>query len=580
MITQMLFSVIRIEGCLKRRFSSVSCHLFDEIPQRSALALFDSFPERSPDSCESIVIGLARCGSVAEALKFFRGMIGFGIKPTKYTLCTVLSSCSKALDQHLGSQIHARLIRIGYEENLFLSSALVDLYAKCGALTEARRVFDGMKEHDPVSWTSIIAGFAQNGHGKEALMFFKGMLKSKNKPNCFTFASILSACKEIESAFELATMLHALVIKLGVQLNSFVISSLIDCYMKCGEINRAMLLFDAAVGRDVILYNAMIAGFSQNSLGEEAWKLFIEMREYGIGPTYFTFSSLLNACGSLAVLQQGKQIHSLITKMGSDQNIFVVSSLVDMYSKCGIVDEARLVFDHSIEKNNILWTSMITGYAQGGRGADGLDLFEQLVKAGMIPDHVCFTSVLTACVHAGFLDKGIAYFDMMENKYNLIPEPDQYACMIDLYGRKGHLRKAKELMEHMPFEPNAVMWSSFLGSCRIHGEIELGKEAASRLFAVQSNSMVPYKTLGNLYAEVGMWDEVVEVRKMMRCKGLKKRTGCSWVEVNKRVHVFSVRDGSHPQSNEIYDALDNLILEMRETGYVPKLKYVLQDVDT
>lgn len=575
----MLISVFRIQTCLKRHLSSVSCHLFDGTPQRPADCLFDSFPERGPDSRESIIIGLAKRGHVADALKIFCGMNGFGIKPTKFTLCTVLSSCSKALDQHLGSQIHARIIRIGYESNLFLSSALVDLYAKCEALPEARRVFDGMKEHDPVSWTSIIAGFSQNGRGKEALVFFKGMLKSEITPNCFTFASIISACKELESAFELATLLHALVIKLGVEVNSFVISSLIDCYMKCGEINRALLLFDAATGRDVILYNAMIAGFSQNLLGEEAWKLFTELREHEIVPTHFTFSSLLNACGSLAVLQQGRLIHSLIIKMGSDHNIFVVSSLVDMYSKCGIVNEARLVFDQSIEKNNILWTSMITGYAQNGRGADGLNLFEQLVEAGMRPDHVCFTGILTACVHAGFLDKGIAYFDLMKTKYGLIPQPDQYACMIDLYGRKGHLRKAKELMDHMPFEPNAVMWSSFLGSCRIHGEIELGKEAASHLFALESHNMVPYVTLANVYAEVGMWDEVAEVRKMMRCKGLKKRAGCSWVEVNKRVHVFSVSDGSHPQSNEIYGALDNLILEMREKGYVPKHKYVLQDVD-
>ncbi|XP_058069570.1 pentatricopeptide repeat-containing protein At2g13600-like [Magnolia sinica] len=568
----MLTTICRYANRHGNRFHSFAGHMFDEIPERSALNLFDSLPERNPCFYNSTVIGLAKHGNVEESLKLFCRANSLGIRHTKYALCSALNSCMKALNQRLGLQIHARIIRIGYEENLFLNSALVDLYAKCDALVDAKRVFDGMEEHDQVSWTSIISGFAQDGFGKEALEFFKKMLKSEIRPNCFTFTSVISACTGLESAFEQVALLHAHVIKLGFEPNNYVISSLVDCYAKCGKIREAMLVFDAAVERDVIVYNAMIAGFSQNLLGEEALKLFIEMRQSETSPTHFTFSSLLNACGSLAVLRLGKQIHLIITKMGLDRNVFITCSLVDMYSKCGSVDDARCIFDSTVERNSILWTSMIMGFAQNGRVEDGLELFELLVKDGVKPDHVCFTGVLTACNHAGFLDKGIGYFDSMRSEYGLVPDLDQYACIIDLYGRNGHLRKAKELMDCMPFEPNSVMWSSFLGSCRVHGEIELGVEAANHLLKMEPFNATSYVTLANMYADVGMWDEVAEVRKMMKCKGLRKRAGCSWIEVDKRVHVFSVCDSSHPQWREIYSELDKLIMEMRQSEYLPTAK--------
>ncbi|RVW17898.1 Pentatricopeptide repeat-containing protein, mitochondrial [Vitis vinifera] len=494
-----------------------ACQPFNAIPERGEFKLVHSLCEGSLASDyekgidkerESHCIRPAKHANVREALESFRRMNTSGTKPTKFILCTALNSCAKLLNWGLGVQIHARIIQTGFEDNLFLNSALVDLYAKCDAIVDAKRVFDGMEKHDQVSWTSIISGFSKNGRGKEAILFFKEMLGSQIKPNCVTYVSAISACTGLETIFDQCALLHAHVVKLGFGVKTFVVSCLIDCYSKCGRIDQAVLLFGTTIERDNILFNSMISGYSQNLLGEEALKLFVQMRNNGLSPTDHTLTSILNACGSLTILQQGRQVHSLVAKMGSESNVFVVSALLDMYSKvCSKWKRTR-----------------------------GTGLFERLViEEGFTPDHICFTAVLTACNHAGFLDKGIDYFNQMRRDYGLVPDLDQYACLVDLYVRNGHLRKAKELMEAMPYEPNSVITA-------------------------------PYVAMASIYAQAGLWSEVVEIRKLMKQKGLRKSAGWSWVEVDKRVHVFSVADASHPRSRDICVELERLNLEMKEVG--------------
>ncbi|MQL82057.1 hypothetical protein Taro_014535 [Colocasia esculenta] len=519
---------------------------------------------RTANLFESAIVRLSKDGCFREALESFQYMKSLRIKPTKFMLCSILNSCSKAPDIFLGLQIHAHIVQSGYAENVFIGAQLLDLYSKSGAMEDARKVFDCMGEHDHVSWTSIMSGFSQNGCGAEAVLSFRKMLNTDIRPNCHTFATIISACKWLEAASQVGPSLHALVIKFGFKPNSFVISSLIDFYSKHGEIDQALELFENSFEKDVILYNSIMSGYSQNMLGEEALKLFLEMQEKDVVPTVFTLATLLNCCGSLALLQLGKQMHSLIVKFGWERNVAVGGSLIDMYSKCASIDDACRSFDFASERNNIMWTSMITGYAQNGRGLESLKLFNKFLEEGGKPDNVCFTTVLTACNHAGLLDKANCYFKLMTGKYGLVPELDQYACMIDLYGRTGHLREAKEAMENMPFEPNAVLWSSFLGSCKTYCETKFGREAAMKLFKIEPNSAAPYITLANTLAEVGMWNEVAEVRRMMKSKGVRKGTSWSWIEVDNMIHVFCASDKSHPKSPEIYEELDKVNVRVRE----------------
>lgn len=505
-------------------------------------------------------------------------MCSVGTRLTKYSLCSALNSCAKTHNLFLGLQVHAQIVKIGLEENLFLNSALVDLYSKCNAIVGARRVFSNMKIHDQVSWTSIISGLSQNGDGNEAILMFKKMLVTQVRPNCFTYATVISSCPTLKDEFQicLATLLHAHVIKLGFTFSTFVLSSTIDCYSKLGRIEEAALLFYETTVKDNIIFNSMISGYSQNLYGEEALKLFVEMRASNLSPTDHTLTSVLNACGSQTVLEQGKQVHSLVTKLGSENNMFVVCSLLDMYSKCGSLDEAFSIFNQTVEKNGVLSTSMIMAFAQCGRGLDALKLFESLLsEEGFLPDHVCFTAVLTACNHAGLLDEAVQYFNKMGSEYRLDPQIDHYACLIDLYARNGLVQKAKQLMEQMPYEANHVMWCSLLGACKVHVEVEIGREAAYRLIKMDPSNAAPYVTLAHIYARAGLWAELGDIRKQMQQKRVRKSAGWSWIEIDKRAHVFAVGDATHPESFDIYSKLYELDLDMKAAEQASKaLEYV------
>ncbi|KAJ8441041.1 hypothetical protein Cgig2_020332 [Carnegiea gigantea] len=185
------------------------------------------------------------------------------------------------------------------------------------------------------------------------------------------------------------------------------------------------------------------------------------MREEDVHPTHFTISSVLNACGSLSLFRLGRQVHSLVLKQGLVSHVFVLSSLIDMYSKSGSTDDARSVFDQTIERNSVLWTSMISGSAYNGRAIEGLELFGHVVENGCLPDHICFTAVFTACNHAGLLNKAVEYFDGM--------------------------RRSDEI-DKMPFNPNCVMLSSLLSCCRAHGAVDMGRKVACHLFQLQPNN--------------------------------------------------------------------------------------------
>ncbi|KAL5082664.1 hypothetical protein RYX36_011085 [Vicia faba] len=449
-------------------------------------------------------------------------------KPTEYVLCNALSSCAKTMNWHFGVQIHANMIRSGYENNMFLSTALVDFYAKCFCIVDAKKIFRAMKVHDQVSWTSLIVGFSANKLGREAFLLFKEMLGTRIRPDCFTLTSVVNACVGENGVVNPCSSLHVHVIIRGFDTSNFVISSLVDCYASCGRIDDAVLLFNETNEKDTVIYNTMISGYCQNMYSEDALKLFVEMRGKNMSPTDHTVSSILSACSRLAVLVEGKQVHSLVIKMGFE-NVFVNGALIDMYSKGGDIDEACSVLDQTSRKNTVLLTSMIMGYAQCGRSLEALEFFDYLLtEQKLIPDHVCFSAVLTACSHAGFIDKGEEYFNKMITDHGLSPDIDQYTCLIDLYARNGDLRKVRDLMEEMPYDPSFIIWSSILSACKIYGDVELGREAANQLIKMEPCNAAPYLTLAHIYARQGLWNELSEVRSLMQQR-VKGKSAWSWV---------------------------------------------------
>eukprot|EP01018_Ginkgo_biloba_P013141 Gb_38249 [translate_table: standard] len=543
-----------------------------------ARTVFDDMPQRNSLSWTVMISAYSRHGLAEEALTLFHQMQRTGVQPNQFAFASVLPTCANLAALEQGMEIHFEIIRSGFESDVFVQSALVDMYAKCGSIDKARDVFDKMYQRDVVSWTAMIAGYVESGQGVEALQLFQKMQLTGVKPDPNIFASVLPACANA-AALEQGMEIHEEIIRSGFQCNDFVQSALIGMYAKCGSIEKARNVFEKMYQRSVVSWTAIIAGYVQNGQGVEALRLFRQMQLAGVKAEPNTFASVLPACANLAALEQGMEVHEDIIKRGFLSDIFVQSALIDMYAKCGRIEKARSVFDQMYQRNVVSWTALIAGYAMHGFGKEALNLFDQMQQSGVSPNHITLVCVLTACCHAGLVDEGRHYFDCMSPYYHISPAMIHYVCMVDLLGRAGHLDEAQDIISKMPIEPDANVWICLLGACRIHNYIELGERVAERLFELDPKNGAPYVLLSNLYAAAGRWDDSENVRRMMKDRRVKKTPGCSWIEVNKQVHAFLVGDRSHPQTQKIYAKLETLSRQMKVAGYVPDTRFVLYDME-
>eukprot|EP01018_Ginkgo_biloba_P031676 Gb_31111 [translate_table: standard] len=393
-----------------------------------------------------------------------------------------------------------------------------------------------------------------------------------------TYASLLEDCINKKLLSE-GKLVHAHMTEMGFKPDRFLGNTLVNMYAKCGSLVYARRVFDRMPERNVVSWTVMISAYDSRGHAEEALTLFSQMQQTGIQPNEFTFASVLPACADLAALEQGRKIHETIIKSGFHSDVFVASALLDMYAKCGSIEDACHVFDEMPKRNVISWNAMIVGYAMHGCAKEALQLFKQMQHLGTKPDHVTFVGVLSACRHAGLVEDGWQCFHCMSENYHITPAMKHYCCMVDLLGRAGHLDEAHDFIDKMPVKPDADVWGSLLGACRIHTNMELGQHVAERLFELDPKNSAPYVLLSNIYAAAGRWHDMEKVRKLMKDRRVKKNPGCSWIEVNKQVYAFFVGDGSNPQMQEIYAELKGLSGRMKTAGYVPDTRFVLNDLE-
>lgn len=166
----------------------------------------------------------------------------------------------------------------------------------------------------------------------------------------------------------------------------------------------------------------------------------------------------------------------------------------------------------------------------------------------------------------------------MSTIYRVEARLDHYSCMVDLFGRSGHLKDARILIDSMPMEPNSGVWGALLNGCKAFGDIELGEEVAERLIALNPKDLRNYIMLSSMYAKAGRWKDFSKVRALMKEKGLVRTAGCSFIEHGHKIHRFLVNDQAHPESESIYTKLDEVIKKIRKAGYVPNTEFVLHDV--
>ncbi|XP_009758855.1 pentatricopeptide repeat-containing protein At5g04780, mitochondrial-like [Nicotiana tabacum] len=489
-----------------------------------------------------------------------------------------VQECAKERAAMNGKSVHSQIIKFGYEADTLTTNMLINMYSKCGLVDFARKTFDEMPQRTLVSWNTLMGSYIQNKDGEEVLHLFVQMQREGTQFSGFTVSGVLCACAAKFAVFE-SKQLHAFALKVSLESHVFVSTALLDVYAKCGLMNDAFRVFDSMPERNDVTWSSMVAGYVQNELYEEAVMFFHRLQKSRVEHNQFTLSSIISACAAVAALLEGNQVHTIVRKTGFGANVYVASSLVDLYARCGCIKEAYMVFSNAEVKNAVIWNSMISGFARNARPLEAMTLFEKMQLAGFYPTEVTYVSVLSACGHMGLVDKGRIYFDKMKKEHNLSPNVYHYSCMVDILGRKGLVEEAKDLIENMPFAATPSMWGSVLASCRVHGNVEVAEIAAKHLFELEPNNAGNHVLLSNIYASKRRWGDVASTRKLLKDSEAKKERGKSWIQIKDKVHTFMVGERNHPSIAEVYSRLDELLVGMEKLGYKGKAEHDLHDVE-
>ncbi|KAJ4714336.1 Pentatricopeptide repeat-containing protein [Melia azedarach] len=542
----------------------LGCRVFDEMPLRNVV------------SWTAIITGLVRSGYNKEGLIYFSEMWRSKVQCDSYTYAIALKACADSGALNCGREIHTHTIKRGFDVSSFVANSLTTMYNKCGKLKYGLSLFERMSAPDVVSWTTTITTYVQMGQEENAFEAFVKLRESDVKPNEYTFAAVISASANL-ARIQLGKQLHAHVFRLGLVDSLSVANSIMAMYSKCGQLISTSRIFHEMRKRDIISWSTIIGGHSQGGCGEEAFEYLSLMRREGPRPNEFAFASVLSVCGNMAILEQGKQLHAHVMSIGLEHTAMIQSALINMYSKCGSIKEASQIFYETESDDIVSSTAMINGYAEHGYSQEAIDLFEKLPRVGLRPDFVTFIGVLTACSHAGLVDLGFHYFNLMNNEYLITPSKEHYGCMIDLLCRAGRLSDAESMIRRMPHQQDDVVWSTLLRACRVHGDVDCGRRTAEKIFELEPNCAGTHITLANIYAAKGRWREAAEVRKKMRSKGVTKEPGWSWIKIKDHVSAFVSGDRCHPQSEYIYHVLD--LLASRAEVAIRELDSLAHDVE-
>ncbi|TKY61656.1 Pentatricopeptide repeat-containing protein [Spatholobus suberectus] len=452
--------------------------------------LFDQMPLKDAVSWNIMLSGFHMTTNSDGLYPCFLQMGRAGVAPDDYTISTFLRAVISTELDVLVPQVHARALHLALNLSVFVGSSLIRAYASLREEEAFKRVFDDILVKDVTSWNALVSGYMEVGSIADAQTTFD-MMPQRN---------IISW------------------------------TTLVNGYIRNKRINKARSVFNKMSERNVVSWTVMISGYVQNKRFMDALNLFLLMFKSGTRPNHFTFSSVLDACAGCSSLLTGMQVHLCVIKSGIPEDVISLTSLVDMYAKCGDTDAAFRVFVSIQNKNLVSWNSIIGGYARHGLATRALEEFDRMKKAGVTPDEVTFVNMLSACVHAGLVEEGEKYFTSMLTKYGIQAEMEHYTCMVDLYGRAGQFDQAEKLIKNMPFEPDVVLWGVLLAACGLHSNLKLGEYAAERIRKLERSHPVSYSVLSKIQGEKGIWSSVNELRDIMKERQIKKQKAISWVE--------------------------------------------------
>ncbi|KAL2935323.1 hypothetical protein RDABS01_018441 [Bienertia sinuspersici] len=538
--------------------------LFDDMPQRNVVTwncmisgfgrnhmiiearrMFDIMPTKNVVSWTAMLSGYIGCAKLEEARNLFDQM---PIDMKNHVCCDIMlngyikfgriDDARRLFDQcrtqnvglcnrMLSGYVQMGRVKEAYElfssmpeHDLVSWTNMVTCYARAGLMSEAKTVFDDIPfEKDAQAWTAMIRGYMQNGMLDEGLKLFHVMpYQDIVAWNCVISGFVENA--RLKAALDLYRRMP--------KRNTVSSNSILYGFVLEGDMMNARKFFENVMThKDTASWNTLISGFQT----EEALILFSQMLRHQFAPDQTTYVTILSICGSFALHNWGKAIHSQTIKTGFVYDVLVSSSLMSMYSKCGLVKDATTLFQSMEYRDIVTWNAMIVAQAYLGSTGKALELYSSMIQSGCKPNHVTFLAILTACAHWGLVEEGQRYFKSMESEWNIIPRPEHYACMVDLFGRSGMLYEAYELVKQIPLDVPSYAWETLLNYCKSHGDYELGDVVSQKILKAKSSNADTNVLVLNIYAEKGLWGESENIRNTMRQQDLKKEVGCSWVEL-------------------------------------------------
>lgn len=459
---------------------------------------------RSVVTWTALIAGYVQNGRFASAFVQFTTMRRECVRPNDFTFPCLFKAVASLHVPFAGKQVHALALKSGQIRDVFVGCSAFDMYSKTGLGEEAMKMFDEMPLRNVATWNAYISNAVLSGRPKDAVRGFVEFRSVGGEPNSITFCAFLNACAD-GLWLELGMQLHGFVIRSGFDGNLSVCNGLIDFYGKCKEVDCAEIVFDRITVKNEVSWCTMVAVCVQNDEEEKACEIFLRARNEGVQPTDFMISSVLSACAGIAGLELGRSVQALAMKACVEENVFVGSAVVDMYGKCGSMEDSEQAFNELPERNLVCWNALIGGYAHQGEARKALALFEEMIsgRCELMPNYVTLVCVLSACSRAGEVKRGLEIFESMSEKYGIKPGEEHYACIVDLLGRAGMVERAYELIKEMPMNPTISVWGALLNACRVHGKPDLGKISADNLFKLDPTDSGNHVLLSNMFAAAG-----------------------------------------------------------------------------
>ncbi|XP_047306968.1 pentatricopeptide repeat-containing protein At1g43980, mitochondrial [Impatiens glandulifera] len=521
-----------------------------------ACLLFDKMSERDVVSWNTVISGYASRGYSDYVFVLLRKMRYDGCWPDGFTYSILMSASSWT--SFSAKQIHASMIRNEIDvSQLIVGNSLIDMYGKVGLLDYALSVIAAMKIIDLVSWNSLIYGCWNSGYGELAFDQFFSMMDFGYSPDAYTLSMMAHICNGLRD-LEKGKKFFAFCIKLGLLSNAIVSSAVIYLFSKCNRFDDSIHLFTDinTLDKNPIVSHSIISSYCRHGFGENAWQIFVMNLRDNVMPSEFTLSTLLSLSPTLNMSSNHWiQIHSLVFKLGMENDSVVSTSLVEMYSNLGLIDDAKRLFENIAVKDLICWNIMVSGLACNGRVTEALETFRVMINTGLSPDHITLAGVLLACRHGGLCNEGMAIFSCMEKEFGVSRREEHYVSMVEIMCRAGKYKTALEIAEAIPYEPTPSIWEPILVACWANFDLRIAERAAERMMKYEPHSALPYLVLARIYERRCRWENVIQVRKDMKRMSRKLIIGCSWIGVRNHVVDFREDDSFVLENKDVYSIL-------------------------